>query len=245
MVANNPNSFTRWIQEFFCRAIHQGDKMGKPLTKEEKKISLRTIERMSVYRKALEELHQEGVENVFSHQLAEMVGVTAAQLRRDLATFGSFGSISSGYSTRQMIQTISRLFGTETLRNVALVGVGNLGHALLSYRGFEERGFHIAVLFDIDPQKVGRVFAGRRCYHIRDLETILPHYVVEVAILACRPEKSQEIVNRIAKAGVHSILNFVPKHINPPKGVFVEDVDLSAKLEKLSFLNRMKGRVVD
>ncbi len=213
--------------------------------KENKNISLRTIERMSVYRKVLEELNREGVENVFSHQLAGLVGVTAAQLRRDLATFGSFGSISSGYSTRRMIQTISRLLGTDKLQNAVLVGVGNLGQALLSYRGFEERGFHISMVLDIDPEKVGKVFAGRRCYHLRELESVLPYYVVDMAILTCRPDNLQEIVNRLAKAGVHSVLNFVPKHVKPPEGVYVEDVDLSAKLEKLSFLSRLKGNVCD
>ncbi|MDZ4165473.1 MAG: redox-sensing transcriptional repressor Rex [Smithellaceae bacterium] len=209
------------------------------LGNEAKRVSLHTIERMSVYRKVLEELSQEGVENIFSHQLAELVGVTAAQLRRDLATFGSFGSISTGYPVRSLIQTISNLLGTENLQNVVLVGVGNLGQALLSYRGFEERGFHISVAFDIDQEKVGKIFTGRRCYHIRELETILPYFVINMAILACRPDNLQEIINRLGKAGIHSILNFVPKHVNAPEGVYLEDVDLSAKLEKLSFLNKL------
>ena len=120
-----------------------------------KRISLQTVERMSLYRKVLEDLHRKGVANVYSHQLAEMVHVSPAQLRRDLASFGSFGNISKGYPVYQMILTISRLFGTDTLQNVALIGVGNLGRALLFYRGFEERGFHIAVVFDIDVEKVG------------------------------------------------------------------------------------------
>ena len=92
------------------------------------------------------------------------MGVTPAQLRRDLASFGSFGNIARGYDVRQMSRTISQIIGTDHIQNVALVGVGDLGRALLSYRGFEERGFHIAAAFDVDPDKVGRVFAGRRCY---------------------------------------------------------------------------------
>jgi len=209
------------------------------LGNEEKRVSLHTIERMSEYRQVLEELNQEGVENIFSHQLAELVGVTAAQLRRDLATFGSFGSIATGYPVRPMIQTISNLLGTENLQNVVLIGVGNLGQALLSYRGFEERGFHISVAFDIDPEKVGKVFMGRRCHHIRELESVLPYFVINMAILACRPDNLQETINRLGKAGIHSILNFVPKNVIAPLGVYVEDVDLSAKLEKLSFLNKL------
>ena len=99
--------------------------------KTEKRIPLQTVERLSLYRKILEELHRKGVVNVYSHQLAEMVQVSSAQLRRDLASFGSFGNISRGYPVYQMILTISRLFGTDTPQNVALIGVGNLGRALL------------------------------------------------------------------------------------------------------------------
>ena len=206
-----------------------------------KKISLQTVERLSLYRKVLEDLHRKGVENVYSHQLAEMVHVSPAQLRRDLASFGSFGNISKGYPVYQMILTISKLFGTDTLQNVALIGVGNLGRALLFYRGFEERGFRIAVVFDIDTEKVGRVLAGRRCYHIRELEAILPDCGITMAILACGPQSLGGLVDRLAKAGVRSILNFVPKQVHDQKGVYVENVDFSARLEKLSFLNRFGG----
>jgi redox-sensing transcriptional repressor len=203
-----------------------------------KRISLQTVERLSLYRKVLEDLHRDGVANVYSHQLAEMVQVSSAQLRKDLASFGSFGNISKGYPVYQMILTISRLFGTDTLQNVALVGVGNLGRALLIYRGFEERGFHIALVLDIDTEKVGRVFAGRRCYHVGDLEKVLPEYGVTMGILACGPQNLQNLVVRLGKAGVKSILNFVPKQVHAPQGMYVEAVDFSAKMEKLSFLNR-------
>lgn len=206
-----------------------------------KKISLQTVERLSLYRKVLEDLHREGVADVYSHQLAEMVQVSSAQLRRDLASFGSFGNISKGYPVYQMIRTISRLFGTDTLQNVVLVGLGNLGRALLSYRGFEERGFHISLVLDIDAEKVGRVFAGRRCYHLSELEKVLPDYDVTMAILACGPQNLQSLVVRLGKAGVKSILNFVPKQVQPPQGMYLESVDFSAKMEKLSFLNRFGG----
>ena len=193
---------------------------------------------MSLYRRILEELHKEGVVNVYSHQLAKLVGVTPAQLRRDLASFGSFGNISRGYNVYQMILTISRLLGTDRVQTMALIGVGNLGKALLAYRGFEERGFHIAVVFDTDQEKVGKVFAGRRCFPIQELESVLKDFSPSIAILTCTPQNLQEIMRRLWKAGVKSILNFVPKKFNPPQGFFVEDVDISAKLEKLSFLNQ-------
>ena len=180
-----------------------------------------------------------GVANVYSHHLAEMVHVSPAQLRRDLASFGSFGNISKGYPVYQMIRTISRLFGTDALQNVALIGVGNLGRALLFYRGFEERGFHITAVFDIDAEKVGRVFAGRRCYHIRELETVLPDFSITMAILACGAQCLDGLVERLGKAGIRSILNFVPKQVHGLEGMYVENVDFAARMEKLSFLNRI------
>ena len=187
-----------------------------PQKRPAKRVSLQTVERLSVYRKVLEELDRDGVENIHSHELAELVGVTPAQLRRDLASFGTFGNISRGYNVYQMSRTISRILGTDETQSVALFGVGDLGRALLSYRGFEERGFHIAVAFDVDGEKVGRVFAGRRCYHVDHLETVLREFDVHMAILASRPEGLQTLVDRVCAAGVHAVLNFVPKRVSVP-----------------------------
>jgi redox-sensing transcriptional repressor len=208
-----------------------------PTDKRDQKVSLHTVERLSVYRRKLEELSADGVEYIHSHQLAALVGVTPAQLRRDLASFGSYGNISRGYEVRRMSRTISQIIGTDHIQHVGLVGVGDLGRALLSYRGFEERGFHIAAAFDLDPEKVGRVFAGRRCYTLDKLETVLTDLQIRILILTARPEGLQEVVDRGVGAGVRSFLNFVPKTLSVPEGCFVEHIDISAKLEKLSFLS--------
>jgi redox-sensing transcriptional repressor len=206
--------------------------------KADRHVSTSTVERLSVYRKVLEELHYDGVEYVYSQQLAEMVGVSPAQLRRDLASFGSFGNISRGYNVYQLTRTISRILGTDTPQTVALFGVGDLGRSLLAYRGFEERGFHVGVIFDLDADKAGKVFAGRRCYHVDQMEQVLPEFNVRVAVLACRPPGLQQLVDRLAKVGVMSILNFVPKRLTPAPGGYVESIDIAAKLEKLSFLSK-------
>jgi redox-sensing transcriptional repressor len=200
-----------------------------------KHIALQTIERLSTYRRVLDDLHGKGIQYVYSHQLAEYVDVTPAQLRRDLSAFGSFGNISRGYNVQRLITTLSTLLGTSEVQPVALVGVGNLGRTLLSYRGFVERGFSMDVIFDSDPAKVGRVIAGRRCFDIKDVETVLRDHPVEIAILACRPEGLQDVVDRFVAMGVKSFLSFVPAIIEVPSGVFVETEDISAKLEKLSF----------
>jgi redox-sensing transcriptional repressor len=212
-----------------------------------KHIALQTIERLSTYRRVLEDLQGKGIQYVYSHQLAEYVDVTSAQLRRDLSAFGSFGNISRGYNVKQLIHTLSELLGTSSIQSVALVGVGNLGRTLLSYGGFAERGFSVDLVFDNDPSKVGRVIAGRRCHDIENAATVLQEHPVQIAILACKPQGIQNIVDLFAAAGVKSFLSFVPAIINAPAGVFMEMEDISAKLEKLSFLvkNRFPRPIKD
>ncbi len=202
------------------------------------KVPLQTVERLSRYRRVLADLQEDGVESVFSHRLAELMGVTPAQVRRDLSIFGSFGNVARGYDVVELHRTIGRLLGTDKLQTLAMIGLGNLGRTLLTYRGFQERGFHIGPVFDRDSEKIGKVYAGRRCYSIDDLETVLPDFKCKMAILACGSSGLDAIVARLADLGIRSILNFVPCRVIPPPGVFIENVDLSAKLEKLSFLSK-------
>lgn len=199
-------------------------------------VSIRTVERLTVYRKVLTDLSDEGIEYVFSHRLADLSCVTPAQLRRDLASFGSFGNVAKGYKVKELSETIGRLLGTDSTQNVALIGVGNLGKTLLTYRGFEERGFKIVVAFDRDRDKTDKIFAGRRILHIDELESAVAGLDIQIAILACGPADLDVLVTRLSALGIKHFLNFVPRLINTLPGTFVEDVDISAKLEKLSFL---------
>ncbi len=137
-----------------------------------------------------------------------------------------------------MSLTISRIVGTDVVQNIAVVGVGYLGQALLSYRGFEERGFRVVAAFDTDPDKIGRVFAGCRCYSLDDLESVIAEMDVRILVLAAKADGLQELVDRAADAGVRGFMNFVPKMISAPPDCFIEPMDISAKLEKLSFLSR-------
>jgi redox-sensing transcriptional repressor len=212
--------------------------MAQDPVQRERKVSLHTVGRLSTYLRALEALNHDGVEFIYSHSLAALVGVTPAQLRRDLASFGTFGNIARGYDVRQLSRTISEIIGTDEVQSIALVGVGYLGRALLSYRGFEERGFRIAAAFDVDPDKVGRVFAGCRCYHLDDLEKVISDEGLRVLILAARDEGLQAVVDRAAAAGVRGFLNFVPTTLTAPPGCFIEPLDISARLEKVTFLSR-------
>jgi len=206
------------------------------MTMTNESISIRTVERLALYRKVLSELALSGTDYVFSHKLASLAGVTPAQLRRDLASFGSFGNVSRGYGVKDLSATIGRLLGTNVPKNVILIGVGNLGKTLLTYRGFEERGFKIVAAFDRDSEKTDRIYAGRRIFHVDQLEQAVADLDVQMAILACGPTELNTLVARLGSVGICHILNFVPVLIPEVPGVYVEDVDISAKLEKLSFL---------
>jgi len=221
------------------RAMTRRRKQQNPplVTVEGKRVAVQTVERLSTYRRVLEDLHSTGVQYVYSHQLAQYVDVTPAQLRRDLSSFGSFGNISRGYDVLRLIATLSNLLGTTRVQSIALVGLGNLGRTLLAYRGFLERGFSIDLVFDSDPAKIGRVIAGRRCHDIEDAPQLLAERNVTIAVLACRAQGLQKLINQLAEANVKSFLSFVPALITLPPGVHIELVDISAKLEKLSFLN--------
>lgn len=202
----------------------------------QKKVPHRTVERLCVYRKVLEDLHGINVENVFSSVLARRADVSPAQLRKDLSVFGSFGNPARGYNVGQLIHTISTLLGTVRMQKIVLVGLGNLGQTLLFYEGFADRGFTIGMVLDSDPDKAGRVFAGRPCYHIDQIEQVIPNHGISIAILASRRTGLQELVDRLSDSGVKAFLNFVPRNITAPPGTHVEDVDIASKLEKLSFL---------
>lgn len=204
-------------------------------------VSRLTIERLSVYRRTLKELIHEDVKFIHSHQLASLVGVTPAQLRRDLASFGSFGNVVKGYNVQDMDRTLSEIMGTDIPQPVALFGLGDLGRALLSYGGFQERGFSLVAVFEKDPEKIGRVFAGRRCYGLDLLEQVVADRGIRIAILATTSEGLQALVDRAAAAGVRAFLNFVPKLVTTPPQCAVEDIDISSRLEKLSFLSRTQS----
>ncbi len=196
-----------------------------------------TIDRLSTYHRILDDVLEEGTTHAYSHELAALAEVSSAQFRRDIAAFGNFGNISKGYDIAELHQAITKLFGTDQRKQVVLLGLGNLGKTLLSYRGFTIRGFDIVVVFDVAPDKTNRIIGGRPCYHIDQMEEILPQFSAQMAILATAPESTNdELISRLGNLGIKAVLNFVPKHLIPPEGMFIEQVDISAKLEKLSFL---------
>jgi redox-sensing transcriptional repressor len=200
-----------------------------------------TVARLPVYLRALSALQDRGVATVSSEELAAAAGVNSAKLRKDLSYLGSYGTRGVGYEVEYLVYQISRELGLTQDWPVAIIGVGNLGHALANYGGFSSRGFRIAALLDADPRLTGRQIAGLAVRHIDDLERVIVERQVSIAVLATPARAAQEICDRLVAAGVTSILNFAPAVVSVPEGVDVRKVDLAIELQILAFHEQRKA----
>ena len=198
-------------------------------------IPRKTVYRLSVYLRCLNRLRANGLQTVSSDALAQAAGVKSTQLRKDLTYLGQVGTRGRGYDAEQLTQMITDRLGTNSLQPVILVGVGNLGTALLSYRGFEEEGFQIVAAFDLEPgaRRSGRLRIGvHPMEHIPDVVRLQG---VRMAILTVPAAAAQEVANRLIAAGITGILNFAPIVLSVPEEVTVNNVNLAIELENLSY----------
>ena len=209
--------------------------MGEMLDMKPMKIPEKTVTRLSIYLRCLEELEAEGVASVSSRQMAERFGLNSAQVRKDLAYFGQFGVRGLGYYIAELKHNLERILGLKQDWEVALVGVGNLGSALIAYKGFQARGFKIGVAFDTDPARVGQVVGGVQVVETAKLVSTLRKKKVKIAVLAVPAPAAQSVADLLVEAGVTAILNFAPAQITVPEGVKVQNVDLSVLLKTLSY----------
>ncbi|MFA4843666.1 MAG: redox-sensing transcriptional repressor Rex [Candidatus Margulisiibacteriota bacterium] len=198
-------------------------------------VSNRIIARLSLYYRCLYNLAQQGTFSIASKNLAALVGLKPDQVRKDLSYFGKFGKPRVGYNVLDLKGALARILGLEQGRRVAIVGMGNLGQALVGYKGFEELGFKIVAAFDNSPNKIGKKYRGKYCYNIGSLATVCRQEGVEMVILTVPTEAAQSLAQEIAKAGVKAILNFAPVQLSVPKGVKVNNVDLASELKSMSF----------
>jgi redox-sensing transcriptional repressor len=200
-----------------------------------------TVARLALYLRVLTALTEQGTVTVSSDELSAAAGVNSAKLRKDLSYLGSFGTRGVGYEVALLVDRIAWALGLTGPRAVALVGVGNLGHALAGYGGFASRGFRIAALFDADPARVGEPIAGLRVRHIDDLADVVRAEGVTIAVIATPGHAAQEVCDRLVAAGVTSILNFAPVVLAVPPDVDVRKVDLAVELQILSFHEQRKA----
>ena len=199
------------------------------------KIPEATIMRLSVYSRYLTEVDRKGIITISSSDIAEGVGVSPAQVRKDLAYFGEFGIRGVGYNVKDLHKDILKILGLSSEWGVALVGIGNLGLALSTYKGFKERGFIITSIFDKDPQKVGMVVDGIEVMSVDKIEEIVPKTKTQIGVITVPGIFAQEVADKLVKCGVSAILNFAPVVLNVPPEVELRNVDLSVNLEVLTF----------
>ena len=203
-----------------------------------KKIPKAVIKRLSLYSRVLQAMEMRSVEKISSMELGEKLGLNPAQVRKDLAYFGQFGVRGVGYYVAELRKSIKRILGTDREVRVGLIGVGNLGLALLSYGGFARQGFRIVAAFDNDKRKVGSVKNNIEIFNVRELEEKIKVRAIDLVILAVPAEAAQEIVGRVVKAGINAILNFVPTRLVVPDDVKVHYVDLAIEIESLTYYLR-------
>jgi redox-sensing transcriptional repressor len=202
------------------------------------------VSRLSLYLRELQHLLRAGKETTSSTQLGQCLGFTDAQVRKDLAYFGQFGYPGLGYRCEELVAEIKRILGTDRNWPVVIVGIGNLGRALLGYRGFGEQGFRVEAAFDSDPTKVGQTIDGVPVYAIEDLENIAAQRQIKLGVIAVPAVAAQEVADRMVAAGLEGILNFAPVTLNlDEKTVGTVAVDLAIELEQLTFavVNRRKN----
>lgn len=197
--------------------------------------SASTVTRLSSYFRLLGELEAEEIETISSEKLAERGGITSAQVRKDLSIFGSFGRRGLGYNVRQLRREIGGILGLTRRWSVALIGAGNLGHALFFYKEFQKQGFYVEHVFDVDPTKIGRKWDGQSILPIGELPRRAQEMSIDIAIIAVPVQAAQMVVDLAVGAGIRAILNFAPGKLSIPAGVSMRNVDLSIAMESLSY----------
>ncbi|MDQ1425160.1 MAG: redox-sensing transcriptional repressor [Acidimicrobiaceae bacterium] len=200
-----------------------------------------TVARLPVYLRVLYELVADRVQNVSSERLAELAGVNAAKVRKDLSYLGSYGTRGVGYEVEYLLYQISRELGLTRDWPVVIVGAGNLGQALANYGGFGDRGFPVAAVVDVDPAKVGTIVNGHEVRHLDDLPEIVARTGGAIGVIATPAFAAQEAADRLVEAGAHSILNFAPVILAVPRGVSIRKVDLAVELQILSFYQQRRA----
>ena len=201
-----------------------------------------TVRRLSHYLRSVEGFEREGGGTVSSEELAARGQTTAAQVRKDLSHFGSFGKRGLGYQVDELRVRLRQILGIDRSWRVALVGAGRIGLALFEYPAFESRGYECVAILDVDPEKTGQIWGDLAIRSPDELESVIQELGVELVILAVPADAAQEMAGRAVDAGIKGILNFAPIRLNVPPSVPVEDVNVVMELEALSFAITQGGR---
>lgn len=193
------------------------------------------VGRLPIYLRALARLKDEGKFVTSSQELGTRLGLSSAQIRKDLSHFGEFGKQGTGYNIDYLREQLKIILHLDEHWSVALVGVGDLGHALTHYAGFSKKGFNIASLFDSDPQKIGTLINNILVEDVADMVSSIKNSGIQIAILSVPVSVAQEISEKLVEAGVHAILNYAPITLSLPDDVKVQNIDPIAHLQKMTY----------
>lgn len=207
----------------------------KPAPPDPRDVPKIVVNRLSLYLRELQHLVREGRATISSNQLGKLLGFTDAQVRKDLAYFGHFGHPGIGYRCDELITEIRRILGTDREWTVTMIGVGNLGRALLRYRGFASQGFRVVAAFDVDPRVVGATIEGIPVYGFPQLGEIVRQKRIQLGMITVPAPEAQAVADQLVAAGIAGIVNFAPVTLSLPKEVSLVGVDLTTELEQIAF----------
>ena len=193
------------------------------------------IGRLPVYLRALQQLSEKGILTTSSQELGEIIGISAAQIRKDISQFGEFGKQGTGYSIPFLIERLRDILKVDRVWEVVIVGMGDIGHALARYNGFANRGFHISMVFDNDPQKIGQKVGEYEVFDTATLIEKVKQNKIKVAMLTVPASSAQETADLLVKAGIKAILNYAPISLNVPPGVRVQHTDPVTHLQRMTY----------
>lgn len=242
--ATNQSPCIAGMTPYTCECFHKKDfnPSSVRVAKKERvaeiprpKISESTVRRLSLYLRLLQEAAARGQETISSEELADRGGTTSAQVRKDLSVFGSFGKRGLGYGVAELLHELRLILGLDRSWRVALVGAGKIGSALISYRNFQQSGFHIEAVFDSDPKKIGDTWGTRTVLADAEMERVLAEKDIEIAIVTVPAAAAQGVVDRLVQSGVSAILNFAPVRLRVPENVSLRNVDMVVEMEGLAF----------
>ena len=193
------------------------------------------IGRLPVYLRALQRLSDKGIQTTSSQELGEIVGISAAQIRKDISQFGEFGKQGTGYSIPFLIERLRGILKVERAWDMVIVGMGDMGHALARYNGFSDRGFQVKMVFDKDPAKIGQKVGNFEILDVTVMVEKIRQNKIKIAMLTVPATVAQEVAEQLVKAGIKSILNYAPTSLNVPAGVKVQHIDPVTHLQRMTY----------
>jgi redox-sensing transcriptional repressor len=193
------------------------------------------IGRLPVYLRALQRLAVRGIQTTSSQELGEIVGISAAQIRKDISQFGEFGKQGTGYSIPFLVERLQDILKVDRVWDVIIVGMGDIGHALARYNGFTNRGFQITMVFDNDPKKIGQKVGDFEILDTATMAEKTKQNKVKIAMLTVPATAAQEMAEQLVKAGVKAILNYAPISLNEPRNVRVQYIDPVTHLQRMTY----------